>query len=380
MIRICGLVSSRFLRENTISIKALSDRVRSQLHRTLPLALALFAAGCGSNGHSDAATDTAPPADAGEVNLYSARHYDTDFALYDDFTAKTGIKVNLIEGGSDALIERIVNEGEYTPADLLITVDAGRLWRAQTREVFQPVQSDVLTTRIPAHLRQPDGLWFGLSKRARIIVTSKTAPPAFIPERYEDLADERLRGTICMRSSSNIYNLSLMAALVESLGEAAAEDWARGVVANFKRPPQGNDTSNVGDVASGQCGITLTNTYYLGRWLGSEDASAKRIVNGINVIFPNQGADDRGTHVNISGAGVTRHAPNRANAIAFLEYLTSPSAQRIFAEGNNEYPVIGETTGSIATLGTFTEDELNASVLGQNQGNAVRAFDRAGWR
>lgn len=324
-----------------------------------------------------ASAPLANAADANVVNIYSARHYDTDLALYDAFTEKTGIQVNRIEGSSDALIERLVNEDKYTPADILVTVDAGRLWRARERGVFQPVTSATLNERVPEYLRDPDGLWFGLSKRARIIVTSKVAPPPFIPARYEDLADPRLRGSICMRSSSNIYNLSLMASMIASMGAEAAEDWAEGVVANFKRKPQGNDTSNVKAVASGQCGITLTNTYYLGRWL---DGSADDIVKKLNIVFPNQGADERGTHVNVSGAGVTRHAPHRANAIRFLEYLTSEAAQRVFAEGNHEYPVFGETTGPIKRLGPFDEDDVSANDLGVHQAEAVRVYDRAGWR
>ena len=320
----------------------------------------------------------APNLAAEQVNLYSARHYDTDFALYDTFTERTGIEVNLIEGGSDALIERIVNEGEYTPADLLITVDAGRLWRAQERGVFQPVRSEVLEQRIPAHLREPEGHWFGLSKRARVIVVGKDSALGSGLASYADLANEALRGAICMRSSSNIYNLSLMSSLIEALGVTAAEAWAKGVVANFARPPQSNDTGNLAAVASGECGLTLANTYYLGRWLASSEAADQRMVEQISVVFPNQGG--RGTHVNISGAGVTRHAPNRDNAVRFLEYLTSDFAQRLFAEGNNEYPVVGEASGPIAALGTFKEDRISAGLLGRNQAEAVRVYDRAGWR
>ena len=320
----------------------------------------------------------APSFAAEQVNLYSARHYDTDFTLYDTFTERTGIKVNLIEGGSDALIERIVNEGEYTPADLLITVDAGRLWRAQERGIFQPVQSEVLERRIPAHLREPGGHWFGLSKRARVIVQAKDSAVAGAVARYEDLAGTGLRGAVCMRSSSNIYNLSLMSSLIDALGAADAEQWAAGVVANFARPPQGNDTSNLTAVASGECGLTLSNTYYLGRWLASGTEQDQRLLERLSVVFPNQ--DDRGTHVNVSGGGVTRHAPNRDNAVRFLEYLTSDFAQRVFAEGNNEYPVVGEASGPITALGTFKEDGISAGLLGRNQAEAVRIYDRAGWR
>ena len=323
----------------------------------------------------------AAAASAGEtevVNVYSARHYDTDLALYERFTETTGIDVNLIEGGSDALLERIRNEGEFSPADMLITVDAGRLWRAHRQGVFQPVESALLDERIPAHLREPEGHWYGLSKRARVVVYNKEAglPPGIA--RYEDLANEALRGQVCMRSSGNIYNLSLLGSLIEHSGEAAAEAWAAGVVANFRRPPQGNDTAQLRAVAAGECGASVANTYYVGRLLGSESEDDRAVANAVGVLFPNQ--EDRGAHVNISGAGITRHAPNRANAVAFLEYLAGDFAQRLFAEGNNEYPVVGAATGPIAALGEFKEDRLNAAVLGANQALAVKVFDRAGWR
>ncbi len=313
-----------------------------------------------------------------DVNVYSARHYDTDLALYERFTEQTGIAVNLIEGSSDGLIERIRNEGEFSPADLLITVDAGRLWRAQQQGIFQPVESALLRERVPAHLRDPGGHWFGLSKRARVIVYSKAKG---LPEgisRYEDLADQRLRGQVCMRSSGNIYNLSLLGALIEHHGEAQAEAWAQGVVANFRRPPQGNDTAQLRAVAAGECGVSIANSYYVGRLIGAEADADRAVADALAVLFPNQAG--RGAHVNVSGAGVARHAPNRANAVAFLEYLTGDFAQRLFAEGNNEYPVTGPTTGPIAALDSFKEDGVNAAVLGANQALAVRVFDRAGWR
>ena len=314
---------------------------------------------------------------AQEVNVYSARHYDTDLALYERFEETTGIAVNLIEGNSDGLIERIRNEGEFSPADMLITVDAGRLWRAHEQGVFQPVESALLNERIPAHLREPGGHWFGLSKRARVVVYNKAAG---LPEgvaRYEDLSHERLRGTVCMRSSGNIYNLSLLGSLIEHHGEAAAEAWAKGVVANFHRPPQGNDTAQLRAVAAGECGLSVANTYYIGRLLGSDSADDRAVAEALGVLFPNQG--DRGAHVNISGAGVARHAPNRDHAVQFLEYLVSDFAQRLFAEGNNEYPVVGPATGPVAELGDFKEDAVNASVFGANQALAVKVFDRAGW-
>lgn len=314
---------------------------------------------------------------AQEVNVYSARHYDTDLALYETFTEQTGITVNLIEGGSDALMERILNEGEFTPADLLITVDAGRLWRAQQHGVFQPIESEVLESRVPAHLREENGHWFGLSKRARVIVLRKDAKLPLEVRRYEDLSNPAFKGQVCMRSSSNIYNLSLMASLLVENGPEVAEKWASGVVANFAREPQGNDTSNITAVSNGECALTIANTYYLGRFLASDKASDRELINSIQVVFPNQ--DDRGTHVNISGAGVTKHAPNRDHAVRFLEYLTDDFAQKLFAEGNNEYPVVGEATGAITDLGAFKEDEIQAQLLGENQSAAVRVYDLAGW-
>ena len=312
------------------------------------------------------------------VNVYSARHYDTDLQLYDRFRETTGVRVNLIEGSSDALIERIVNEAEFSPADMLITVDAGRLWRAVENDVFQSVDSKILNERVPAHLRHPDGLWFGLSKRVRVIAYNKANG---LPEgvaRYEDLAAESLRGQVCMRSSGNIYNLSLLGSLIEHHGEDAALEWATGVVANFGRAPQGNDTAQLRAVATGECGVSIANSYYIGRLMGSADQADTAVTDALGILFPNQ--EDRGAHVNISGAGVARHAPNRANAILFLEYLTGDFAQRLFAEGNNEYPVVGAATGPIAALGAFKEDAVNASVLGANQALAVKVFDRAGWR
>lgn len=313
-----------------------------------------------------------------EINVYSARHYDTDMALYEEFTEETGIKVNLIEGGSDALIERILSEGEFSPADILITVDAGRLWRAEQKGIFQSVSTDTLISRVPDNLRDIEGFWYGLSKRARVIVKNKNRNFQINVENYEDLADTSLKGQVCMRSSSNIYNLSLMSSFIEEKGSKKAESWARAVVNNFARPPQGNDTAQLRAVASGECGVTVANTYYIGRLLGSPDEKNKAITDNLEVIFPNQ--NNRGSHVNISGAGITKHSRNFDNAVKFLEYLTSEFAQKLFAEGNNEYPVIGQTTGAIRELGSFKEDDLNVKILGSRQNQAVRIYDKAGWK
>lgn len=335
-------------------------------------ALLLLGACAGEGGEEEAGGEAVPI--TGEVNLYSSRHYDTDLALYEDFTRTTGIKVNRIEADADALIERIAAEGEFSPADLLITVDAGRLWRAEEAGVLQPVESEILTERLPDHLRHPEGLWFGLSTRARIIIYNKEEGVPEGLESYADLADPAFRGDLCMRSSSNIYNISLLASIIAHEGEAAARDWASGVVRNFRRAPQGNDTANIELVAEGGCRISVVNSYYLARYAGESGA-----LDQVGVIFPNQGTT--GTHINISGAGVAKHAPNRANAIRFLEYLTSESAQKYFANGNNEYPAVRDVaaTSAVEALGEFRPDTLSAAELGRNQPLAVAIFDAAGW-
>lgn len=321
---------------------------------------------------------TACVAAAGDVNIYSSRHYDTDLKLYEDFTCQTGIKVNRIEADADALIERIQSEGEFSPADLLVTVDAGRLWRAEQAGIFAPVDSPVLKERLPANLRHPQGLWFGLSTRARIIIYDKAQG---VPEglaNYTDLANPAWKGAICMRSSSNIYNISLLSSIIAHKGAAEAEGWAKGVVANFKQAPQGNDTAMIEAVAAGQCRISVVNTYYLARYAGSE-GKEKAMFDKVGVIFPDQAGV--GTHVNVSGAGLVKTAPNRENAVKFLEYLTSESAQRYFADGNNEYPAsIGlKANSAVEALGTFKADTLSVADIGKQQAEAVTIFDRAGW-
>ena len=325
-----------------------------------------------------AESEEAAVADNGEVNIYTSRHYDTDLALYDDFTAQTGIKINQIEADADALIERIQSEGEFSPADIFITVDAGRLWRAEEAGILSPVQSDVLNERLPDYLRHPDGLWFGLSTRARIIVYNKEQGTPEGLDSYEDLADPAFRGDICIRSSSNIYNISLLSSIIANRGEQAAQEWANGVVANFARDPQGNDSAQIESVAAGECRIAVVNSYYLARYAGG-DAKEKAIFDALGVIFPNQ--DSEGTHINLSGAGVLVNAPNRENAIRFLEYLTSESAQRYLADGNNEYPAaIGlQANSNVEKMGKFKPDTLNPAEIGRNQAKAVQVFDRAGW-
>ena len=318
-------------------------------------------------------------ASAAEVNIYSARHYQSDDQLYENFTKQTGIKVNRIEDDADKLLTRIENEGANSPADVLITVDAGRLWRAEQKGVLEPVRSKVLEERIPANLRHPDGEWFGVSKRARVIFYNKDLVKE-PPRSYEALADPKYRDLVCIRSSSNIYNLSLLASLIEHHGEAKAEEWAKGVVANFARPPKGGDTDQIKAVAAGECGIAVANTYYFVRLLKSDKAEDQKVVEKVGVLFPNQ--DGRGTHVNISGAAVLKNAPHKEAAVKFLEYLASDEAQRHFVSGNNEYPVVPGIAAdpTVAGLGAFKEDPINVSVLGENQPLAQKIYDRAGWK
>lgn len=316
----------------------------------------------------------------GVVNVYSARHYQTDEALYDGFTKATGIQLNRIEGRDDALIQRIISEGVNSPADVLITVDAARLWRADQAGLFKAVSSPILEERIPANRRHPEGHWFGLSERARLIFYNKDRIPEGAIKTYEDLADPKWRGQVCIRSSSNVYNLSLLASIIEHDGEAAAEKWAKGVVANFARDPQGADTDQIKAVAAGECGIGVANSYYYVRLLTSDDEENRKIAKAVGVLFPNQ--DGRGTHVNISGIGVLKYAKHTDEAIRFIEYLTSEPAQRYFADGNNEYPIVRgiPEKPALAALGDFKRDPLNVAALGENQPLAQMIFDRVGWK
>jgi len=315
------------------------------------------------------------------LNLYSSRHYQTDEALYTGFTKLTGVKVNRIEAGEDALIERIRNEGARSPADVLVTVDAGRLWRAEQLGLFQPVKSALLDTRIPASFREPTGLWYGFSLRARVIAYNKAGVKAGELMTYEDLAGPKWKGRVCMRSSSNIYNLSLMGALIDHLGEAKAEAWAKSVKDNLARDPKGGDTDQLKSVAAGECDVTVANQYYYARLLRSQKADERAAAEKLGIVFPNQSS--WGTHVNVSGAGVMKNAPHRDAAIQFLEYLASDEAQRYFADGNNEWPVVAGVRVEnpvLAAFGAYKVDPLNVAVLGRNQPGAQMIYDRVGWK
>ena len=318
-------------------------------------------------------------AQAQVLNLYTARHYQTDEALYANFTKETGIKINRIEGKEDELLERIKNEGASSPADVFITVDASRLEIADKAGVFAPVQSKLLDARVPAHLRTPN--WLAFSTRARVIVyNAKTIKPEWV-QTYEDLAHPRLKGQICVRSGSHPYNLSLGAALIAHHGEAKTEEWAKGVVANLARAPKGGDTDQLRAVAAGECGVAISNSYYVARLMRSTKPEDVKDMAALTVVWPNQ--KTWGTHLNVSGGGLVKTAPNKANAVKFLEYLASDSAQTYFADGNNEWPVVKSASvknPALDKLGPFKADETPLAKWAPNTAAAQKVFDRAGWR
>ncbi|MEO0442213.1 MAG: Fe(3+) ABC transporter substrate-binding protein [Pseudomonadota bacterium] len=318
---------------------------------------------------------------AGELNLYSSRHYDTDERLYTNFEKKTGIKINRIEDKADALIERIKAEGDNSPADILLTVDAGRLWRADQAGILQPVKSDYLSARIPSWLSHPKGHWYGFSQRVRIIFYDKSKVNPLDVATYQSLADPKLKGKVCTRSSGNIYMLSLMSSLIDHVGEDAAKTWADGVYSNRARDPSGGDTDQLRGIASGECAVAVSNTYYFARALRKDvkGLDQKGLAN-IGWVFPNQGSF--GAHSNISGAGVVKTAPNKENAVKFLEYLASDEAQEYFSAGNDEYPAVPGVglSESVAKLGIFRSDTVNLSVLGENQPKAQKIYDSVGYK
>lgn len=313
------------------------------------------------------------------LNLYSARHYQTDEKLYENFTRQTGIKINRIDGKEDELMERIRNEGANSPADVFITVDASRLAQADSLGLFAPVKSKLLESRLPAHLHTDT--WFAFSTRARVIIYNRSALKAEDVATYESLADPKLKGKLCSRSGAHPYNLSLVASLIAHDGEAKTEEWAKGVVANFARAPKGGDTDQIKSVALGECGVAVSNTYYLARLIRSDKIEERRMMEKVGIVWPNQA--NRGTHINISGAGMVKTAKNPEAAVAFLEYLASDEAQRYFADGNNEWPAVpGVATNNPAldAMGKFKADPLPIGSIAKNVAAAQRLLDRAGYR
>ncbi len=342
---------------------------------------ALFSCG-GNDTPTDTpdTTDTTATVEEQEVNVYTHRHYDADQQLFDKFTETTGIKVNVVKAKADELMVRLETEGENSPADLLVTVDAGRLVQAKEKGVLQSIHSDVLEQNIPENLRDEDGYWYGQTIRARIVVYAKDRVTPEMLTTYEDLTNPQWKGKLLTRSSENIYNQSLMASLIVHHGEERAKAWAEEVVANMARAPKGNDRDQVKAIAAGQGDIAIVNTYYIGKLLNSDDEAEVAAGEGVGIFFPNQ--NDRGAHINISGAGVTKYAPNKENAIKLLEFLSGNDAQRVFAEANYEYPVKPgvEYSSLLQSWGEFKADSISLSLLGINNSAAVKLFDEAGWK
>ncbi|PHO10652.1 MULTISPECIES: Fe(3+) ABC transporter substrate-binding protein [Malaciobacter] len=315
-----------------------------------------------------------------EVNVYSHRHYDTDKKLFKMFEEKTGIKVNVIKAKASALIKRIESEGKKSPADVLITVDAGRLYQAKSKNLLQSIKSNYLMENIPKQLRDVDNQWFALTKRARVTAYKIGSGMDKKLTTYEDLADPKFKGQIMVRSSNNIYNQSLMAAMIAHHGEEYAIKWAKGVVANMAKAPKGNDRYQVKAIASGIGSIAIVNTYYIGKMVDNKDLSQSESVKKVKVFFPK--FENGGTHINVSGAGVAKYAPNKENAIKFIEFLASKDAQELFSKANFEYPVLKSVEASdlVKSWGTFEDDHISINTLGQNNKAAVKAFDLAGWK
>jgi iron(III) transport system substrate-binding protein len=315
----------------------------------------------------------------GEVNLYSSRHYDTDERLYSDFTKATGITINRIEGKADELIARMQAEGANSPADILLTVDTSRLKRAADAGVLQSAYSEVLEARMPSNLQDADNQWFGFSQRARIIFFDKNevSEP---PMDYVSLANPKYKGMVCHRSSSNVYSQTLLASVIENHGVEAATAWAQGMVDNFARDPQGGDTDQLRGIVSGECDIAVANTYYFARAMRIDVSGVTDDIDQIGWVFPAQEAE--GAHMNLSGGGVAAHAPNRANAIAFLEYLSSDQAQQYFSAGNDEFPAVKGValSESVAKLGAFKADDVNLSAVALNLPAAQKIFNDVGWK
>ncbi len=321
------------------------------------------------------------------VNLYSARHYQTDEALYSNFTKATGIKINRVDADDAGILARLKAEGTASPADVILLVDAARLVKGDADGLFMPIKSAALEAAVPAALRAKASdqgtTWFGFSTRARVVVYDKARVKKADVDTYEELADAKNKGLLCTRSGSHPYNLSLFGAVTEHMGEAKAEAWLKGLVANMARDPKGGDSDQIKAVASGECGIALTNTYYIARLMRSTAPEDKAVMDKVAVVFPNQ--ESWGTHVNIAGAAVAKNAKNTANAVKFMEYLASPSAQDYFANGNNEYPVVAGVKSNNTVLttmsgGNFKSETIPMAAIGSNQTKVQQMLDRVGYK
>ena len=331
---------------------------------------------------------SAAPAAEQTLNIYSARHYPTDEALYANFTKATGIRINRVDSDDAGILARLKAEGTASPADVILLVDAARLWKGEIEGLFQPIKSKPLDDAIPQQLRGKGATeggtpWFGFSTRARIVVYDKATVQKADVDSYEALAEPKNKGRLCIRSGSHPYNLSLFGAVMEHLGEARTQVWLKGLVDNMARSPKGGDTDQIKAVAAGECAIAVTNTYYLARLMRSDKPEDKATMARLGIVFPNQSS--WGTHVNIAGGAVARHAKNPANAIKFLEYLATPAAQAHFADGNNEWPVakgvkINNEALQAMSGGRFKSETIPVSVIGMNQIKVQQMLDRVGFR
>ena len=315
----------------------------------------------------------------GDINVYTHRHYDSDKILFKKFTNLTGIKINVIKGSADQLIQRLQSEGENSPADVLLTVDAGRLVRAKNLGLLEPISSKKLLNNIPENMRDAENYWFGLSVRARVIVYAKDKIKTSELSTYEDLASSKWRGRIIARSSNNIYNQSLLASIIESNGTKQALEWTKSVRNNMARKPRGNDRDQARAVASGVADLAIINTYYLGLLANSKDKADREVAKKLKVFFPNQ--NGRGTHINVSGGAVTASSKNKKEAVRFIEFLTEKDSQKTFSESNYEYPLDYQNTESniLKGWGKFRADNLDLTILGEKNSDAVKLFDLAGW-
>ncbi len=342
-------------------------------------AFSLLAACKNENEKKDNSADLKSSKDQ-VVTVYTHRHYEPDQDIFKMFEDKTGITVKVVNASADELIQKMKMEGKQSPADVLITVDAGRLSRAKDQDLLQSIDSEILEKSIPAHLQDVDNQWFGLTKRARIIAYAKDRVKPEELSTYEDLIAKKWKGKILVRSSSNIYNQSLMASIIANDGEEVAKDWAKGMVANMARSPKGSDRDQVKAVVAGEGDLAIVNSYYIGKMLNSPDPEEVKAAEQVGLFFPNQ--NDRGTHVNVSGAGVAKYAPNKENAILFIEFLISEEAQQVFTNANYEYPILESVAPvqDIKNWGDFKEDNLGLNKLGENNKKAVLIFDEAGWK
>lgn len=351
--------------------------IKSLKFASIAIATLLVVSGCSAGPVAEKATE---PTKEKSVNLYTDRHYESDDELYKMFTAQTGIKVNIVKGKPDELIERLKTEGADTEADLLVLADAGKLHQAKTSGLLQAASSEILTNNIPEKFRDRDGQWYGLTKRARVIVYSKERVNVDELSTYADLTDERWKSRILIRSSENVYNQSLLASFIELNGKDSAREWAAGIVKNMARDPEGGDRDQAKAIVAGIGDVAVMNTYYFGQMLNSSDAEEKKVAEALGVFFPDQ--NSTGTHVNISGIGLTKVSKNTSEALALMEYLSGEEAQKQYAEANYEYPVnpIVEPSELLKSWGAFKEQEISLNILGDKNADAVQLFDEVGWK